>query len=121
MRIIGILPALCALWITGGATSQALSQEAAVTVLHGSTTETIDLNKEGADAVHIIRPAIRKSPPAPADRPKRRHRVKRTFVAGDTWWIRSPRNGGLVACYVGSSGMVGKDIIRCTGPDAFGR
>ena len=121
MRIVGILPALCALCIFGGATAPALGQEAAVTVVRGSMAETIDLNKEAADAVYIIRPVIKKSPPASADRPKKSQKTRHLFAAGDTLWIGSPGTGGLFACYVGSSGMVGKDIIRCTGPDAFGR
>jgi hypothetical protein len=118
MRKSLIVGALCALWIIGNT-----SQAATITVFHGSVTETFDTAKTPAGGVHIARPAVT---PVSTPSPARARRAARPYVvnaavAGDTLWIRSRRTGRLVACTVGSSGMVGKRVIRCTGPDAFGR
>ncbi len=116
MRKSTIMAALCALWIIGTTTSQA----ATITVFHGPKTETFDTAKNPAGGVHIARPAIT---PASTPSPVAANRATRssTFVAGNTLWTRNARTGRLVACAFGSSGKVGKYVIRCTGPDAFGR
>lgn len=128
MRNFTILATLCALWVAAGSANAAAGgasadEAATFTVLRGTKTETVEPAKAPPGKVVIIRPVVK--PPlrtaAVAERPARPRAARRTFIAGDTLWTRNARTGRLVACFVGSSGIVGKRIIRCTGPDAFGR
>jgi hypothetical protein len=108
----------------GGIAGPTTGQAATITVFHGTKTEIVDTAKRPAGGVHIARPAVRpasKPTPVAADRTPRPYVVSTNFVAGDTLWIRNARTGRFVACYVGSSGMVGRDIIRCTNRDRYGR
>ncbi|MDA1326942.1 MAG: hypothetical protein O3C34_19650 [Proteobacteria bacterium] len=124
MRKSASIAALCALWIAGVSTSPAICLAETITVIHGTVTETFDTTKEPAGGVHLIRLASK--PPATMTpvaeiRATRPQAMNETYVAGDTLWTRNTRTGRLTACFVGSSGKVGKSVIRCTGPDAFGR
>lgn len=113
MRKSIISTVLCALWIVASTTSPTMSQAATITVLHGMKSEIFDTAKVPPGGVHIARPAITpKSKPSPvaANRPRA---AKSLFAAGKTLWSRNAR-GRLVACRVQSSGMVGRDVIRCT-------
>ena len=113
MRKSKIVTLLWALWMVAGTTSHA----ATITVFHGAKSETFDTAKTPAGGMHIIRPAVARAskPSAGATNRKTRHRVGKTnLVAGDTLWRRDARTGRLAACMVGSSGMVGRNVIRCT-------
>ena len=113
MRKSKIVTLLCALWMVAGTTSHA----ATITVFHGAKSETFDTAKTPAGGVHIVRPAVARAskPLAVATNRKARHRVAKTNLgAGDTLWRRDARTDRLVACMVGSSGMVGRNVIRCT-------
>ena len=89
---------------------------ATITILHGATAETFDTAKKPAGGVHVARPDVTTD--------TIRNRMVQTsapetvsstvFVAGDTLWKHDADTGGLVACTVWSSGMVGRDVIRCT-------
>jgi len=100
------------------------SQAATITVFHGLETETVDSAKVPAADPHIIRP-ISKAFPEKSPAPERQSSGNRdrqiTFVAGNTLWIHNNRTGRLVGCFVGSSGIVGKSIIRCSVPRKFRR
>ncbi len=124
MKKSTLITALGALWIIASTTSPTISQAATITVFHGSKTEIFDMAKEPAGGVDVVKPiSTPASKPAPvaANRATRPYGVNPSFVAGDTFWTRNARTGRLVACYVWGSGKVGKRVIRCTGPDAFGR
>jgi len=120
MRKSAITAALCALYTIGIAAGPTMSQAATITIFHGSKAEAFDMDKTPPDGVHVVRP-IFTQPPVAASRATRPYVANATFAAGDTLWTRNARTGALVACAFGSSGMVGKYVIRCTGPDAFGR
>ena len=124
MRKIANIAALCALWIAANLANPTISLAETITVFHGTTMETFDTTKKPAGGVHLIRLASK--PPAPMKpvakiRATRPQAMNQTYVAGDTLWTRNTRTGRLTACFVGSSGKVGKSVIRCTGRDAFGR
>ena len=124
MRKTTIFTASCALWIIGSTTSLTTSHAATITVFHGSKTEIFDMDKKPAGGVHVVKPiSTPASTPSPvaANRATRPHVVKSSFVAGNTLWTRNARTGRLVACAFGSSGKVGKYVIRCTNRDSFGR
>jgi len=113
MRKSTIVTLLCALWMVAGTTSHA----ATITVFHGAKSETFDTAKTPADGVRIVRAAVAQAskPSAVATNRNTQYRVVKTnLVAGDTLCRRDARTGKLVACMVGSSGMVGRNVIRCT-------
>ncbi len=111
---------LCGLWIVAGTSAHA----ATVTVFHGSKIEIFDTAKTPAGGVRILRMAITSEPkprPVAANRASAPHGLIASFVAGDTFWTHNARTGRLVACFAGSSGKVGKYVIRCTDPKSLGR
>lgn len=120
MRKVTSILAVSALWVAATLPMSAPGQAETITIVRGTVAEVIDTAKSPAGGIHYIRPLMTQAPAPPRNtiRKARRHSV---FVAGDTLWIRSARTGHLTACFTGSSGKVGKTIIRCTGPDAFGR
>lgn len=115
--------ALCALSVIVVTTGPAISLAATVDVVRGMKTETVDTARTPAGGVRIIRPVHETAAPKPvAAKPSARTEVtQETYVAGDTLWTRDSRTGQLVACAFGTSGTVGKYVIRCTGGDRYGR
>lgn len=120
MRKITIILAVSAVCIAAALPLSSPGQAETITIVRGTVAETIDTAKSPAGGIHFIRPVTAQAPAPPRKTIRKTHRHS-VFVAGDTLWIRSARTGHLTACFTGSSGMVGKTVIRCTGPDAFGR
>ena len=123
MRNKSIISVLGALLVVGITTNPTASQAEKITVFHGSKAEIFNTAKTPANGIYVIKP-IRKKPskttPIARSAPSQPRGIY-TFVAGNTLWTRNTRTGKLVACFVGSSGKVGKSVIRCTGKKAFRR
>lgn len=120
MRKFRLTAVLCALWIAFMTIGPTIGQTATITLVRGMQVEIFDTAKKPAGGVHIGRPAVSpsKPPPPPA---KKRKRVNSFYAAGDILWRRNARTGRLTACSVGRSGMVGRDVIRCTSSRAIWR
>lgn len=119
MRKSAVVTILCALGIVVGTSAHA----ATITVFHGTRTEVFDTAKVPAGGVRVLRLDFKSSAPIPvAAKPSAPARSLRdTYLAGNNLWKRDPRTGRIVACAFGSSGQVGKYIIRCTDRDVYGR
>lgn len=120
MRIAVFVCVLYALGATGAFVGSRAVHAETISVVRGTEVEIIDPAKMRPDEVNIARPSITPAPEA-ADEPAAPRSTQIDFVAGNTFWTRDARTGGLVACYVGSSGIVGKDVIRCTDRGIYGR
>lgn len=120
MRKITSVLVLSALSVATILTMAAPGQAEIITIVRGAVAENFDTATSPAGGIHFIRPALSEAP-APPPKAIKKTRRPLMFFAGDTLWIRSARTGHLRACFTGSSGKVGKTVIRCTGPDAFGR
>jgi hypothetical protein len=117
MRNFIILTALFTLGVAG--IHSAPSQAATITLFHGVKTETVDTAKEPAAGLHIIRPVSKAVPiktPASERQSSDYRNRQNIYASGNTLWIHNNRTGRFIGCYVGSSGMVGRDIIRCSAP-----
>jgi len=123
MRRTSIINVLGALLIVGVTTNPSASQAEKITVFHGSKAEIFNTAKTPANGVYVVKPVRKKASKiaqittGTPSQPRAIH----TFVAGNTLWTRNTRTGKLVACFVGSSGRVGKSVIRCTATRAFRR
>ena len=124
MRKATLTTALCAVWIIGSLASATPGQASTITVFHGSKAEIFNTDKRPAGGVHVVKQiSAPDSTPSPvaATVATQRNWINTSFVAGNTLWTRNDRTGRLVACTVWSAGIVGKDTIRCTNRDSFGR
>ena len=124
MRKHSIIAVFYALSIFGVASIPTTSQAEIITVFHGQKAEIFNTAKSPANGIYVEKPIRKASPkvlPVVTNTRSQPRAVKRTFVAGNTLWARNARTGKLIACFVGSSGKVGRSVIRCTGPGRFGR
>ena len=123
MRKTTIIAAAALAWTIGAMIGLAPAQAAKITVYRGLEKQTVDTAKRPTEGVHLARPAIKPAAiPAPTEATPtpRRRPFDAAFAAGNTLWLHDS-NGQLVACTVWSAGIVGKDKIRCTSRDAYGR
>ena len=113
-----VILAACAAWFGAAAAVPTSGHAAEITIVRGTTVEIFDTAKAPAGNVYMIKPenkTARQKPATGKSRPASRSKAKYAIYAGDTLWIRNRRTGRLVACFTGSSGKVGKSVIRCTG------
>ena len=122
MRTFSVTVVLAAVWTIGTIALPASVNAAKITIYRGLEKQTVDTTKRPTGGVHFARPAASTAavPPTTAARAPKAARSTTVLGAGNTLWLRG-KYGQLVACRVWSAGIVGKEIIRCTGRDAFGR
>ena len=112
--MIRILNFITGIWVICIAATSASYAEP-ITILRGAKSEIVTTAHAGG-AVHILRGkpgSTKKKAPAKAPRKVIRSGFE-SIGAGGALWLREKETGRLTNCSVWGSGMVGKDVIRCT-------
>lgn len=123
MRKLTTTTILASVCVIGMIIAPVVSHAAKITIYRGFEKHTVDSAKRPANRVHLAKPtrATATVPQKPAAAPRTPAKPYWSVLgAGNTLWLRG-KAGQLVACRVWSAGVVGKEVVRCTGRDAFGR
>lgn len=109
MRMLTVFGLIGAIWTVMSASGNAAS----VTIVRGDQVEKVSTARKSR-LPHVLRgkPAA-DQPEAP--RETRASGLQVIQAGGSTLWLHNADTGRIIACTVWSSGIVGRDKLRCTG------